>query len=123
MNAALKKAQVKYAQVANAEVKHIQINNAQVKIAQVYSAQVKNSQVKNAQVQLGQAKDFVIHTLQLARYIHPSIVWCFKGEVNMKKTQKVFKSCLAGNKHWAVGNAAALKFRHLLHIKFNVLDH
>ena len=59
---------------------------------------------------------FVIHSLQFARYIHPSLVWCFKGEVNMKKTQKVFKSCLAGNKHWAVGNAAALKFRHLLHI-------
>ena len=66
---------------------------------------------------------FVIHSLQLSRYIHPSLVWCFKGEVNMKKTQKVFKSCLAGNKHWAVGNAAALKFRHLLHIKFNMLDH
>ena len=66
---------------------------------------------------------FVIHSLQFARYIHPSLVWCFKGEVTMKKTQKVFKSCLAGNKHWAVGTAAALKFRHLLHIKFKMLDH
>lgn len=60
---------------------------------------------------------FCLHVYLLARHIHPSITWCYKGEHMMKLSQKLFKSCLSGNKHWNVGRVAALKFRHLLHLK------
>ena len=60
---------------------------------------------------------FVIHSIQLSKHLHPSLAWCFKGENSMKLVQRLFKSCLAGNKHWAVGRVAALKQRHLLHLR------
>lgn len=60
---------------------------------------------------------FCLHVYLLARHIHPSITWCYKGEHMMKLSQKLFKSCLSGNKHWNVGRVATLKFRHLLHLK------
>ena len=60
---------------------------------------------------------FCLHTFKLARFIHPSLVWCFKGEANMKAVQQLWKSCLSGNKHWAVSKSAAYKFRHLMHLK------
>ena len=56
------------------------------------------------------------HSLRFARYIHPYMVWCFKGETMMHKVQKLWKSCLAGAKHWAVANRAALRYRHQLHL-------
>ena len=60
---------------------------------------------------------FCLHTLFLARYIHPSLTWAFKGETTMKAVQTLWRSCLAGNKHWAVCKVAALKMRHLMHIQ------
>ena len=60
---------------------------------------------------------FTIHSLQLAKFIHPALVWCFKGESNMKTVQRMWKSCLDGRNHWRVSKNAALKYRHLLHLK------
>ena len=60
---------------------------------------------------------FTLHSLFLAKDLHPSLTWCFKGESMMKKMQRVFKSCLAANKHFNVGRMSAVKFRHLLYIK------
>ncbi|CAJ1415972.1 unnamed protein product [Effrenium voratum] len=60
---------------------------------------------------------FCLHSLWLARYIHPSIVWCYKGEATMQRLQKLWKSCLDGKKHWQVGKVAAHKERYLLHVK------
>ena len=60
---------------------------------------------------------FTLHSIFLAKDLHPSLTWCFKGESMMKKMQTVFKSCLAGNKHFNVGRMSAVKFRHLLYIK------
>ena len=60
---------------------------------------------------------FCIHSVHLSKNIHPSLVWCYKGETMMKFVQRLWKSCLAGNKHWNVGRVAALKFRHQLHLK------
>ena len=60
---------------------------------------------------------FCLHSLWLARHIHPSIVWCYKGEATMQRLQKLWKSCLDGKKHWQVGKVAAHKERYLLHVK------
>lgn len=60
---------------------------------------------------------FTLHSIFLAEDLRPSLTWCFKGESMMKKMQTVFKSCLAGNKHFNVGRMSAVKFRHLLYIK------
>ena len=63
---------------------------------------------------------FCLHSLFLARYIHPCLVWCFKGEETMQRVQKLWKSCLAGSKHWQVSKKAALKERHLLFLRHKV---
>ena len=60
---------------------------------------------------------FVLHTLKLAKHCHPYLTWCFKNESNMRVVQQLWKSCLSGNKHYAVGNVAALKHRHLQAIR------
>ena len=60
---------------------------------------------------------FTLHSIFLAKDLHPSLTWCFKGESMMKKMQTVFESCLAGNKRFNVGRMSAVKFRHLLYIK------
>ena len=60
---------------------------------------------------------FCLHTMQLSNAIHPYLTWCFKGETKMKAVQRLWKSCLDGNKHWAVAQAAALKNRHLHFLK------
>jgi hypothetical protein len=51
--------------------------------------------------------------MQLSNAVHPYLTWCFKGETKMKAVQRLWKSCLDANKHWAVAQVAALKNRHL----------
>ena len=60
---------------------------------------------------------FCLHTMQLSNAIHPYLTWCFKGETKMKAVQRLWKSCLDANKHWAVAQVAALKNRHLQSLK------
>ena len=60
---------------------------------------------------------FALHSLQLAVYIHPALVWCFKGESTMHSMQYIWKSCLPGTKHFGVSVKAAWKYRHLMHIR------
>jgi hypothetical protein len=62
---------------------------------------------------------FSLHSLQLCGYIHPYVVWCFKGESQMRVCARIWKSCLSGAKHWAVSTRAASKFRHRLHMHFD----
>ena len=63
---------------------------------------------------------FVLHSLQLCEYIHPKMIWCFKGESTMHRLQTLWKSCLHGSKNYQVGQKAALKERHLLWLKHKV---
>ena len=37
---------------------------------------------------------FVLHSLFNARWLHPSLVWCYKGEDQMQRVAKLWKSCL-----------------------------
>eukprot|EP00438_Fugacium_kawagutii_P007178 Skav225019 [mRNA] locus=scaffold3954:89250:89687:- [translate_table: standard] len=60
---------------------------------------------------------YCLHIFQLARHIHPSLTWCFKGEATMKTVQTLWRSCLDAKQHYAVSKVAALKYRHLLHLK------
>ena len=60
---------------------------------------------------------FSMHSLMLARYIHPSMVWCYRGETTMHRLQVLWKSCLPGCKHWQVGMKAAVKESFLLCLK------
>ena len=60
---------------------------------------------------------FVLHALQLSRFIHPFLVWCYKGESTMHRVQTLWKSCLPGSKHWQASKKAAYKERHLLWIQ------
>ena len=57
---------------------------------------------------------FALHSLQFSRYIHPFLVWCYKGESTMHRVQILWKSCLHGSKHWQAAKKAAWKERHLL---------
>ena len=61
---------------------------------------------------------FAIHSILLSSTIHPCLTWCFKGESMMRVAQRLWKSCLAGNKHWNVGNVAARKYLHMLALRF-----
>ena len=61
---------------------------------------------------------FVLHSLQLARHLHPFLVWCYKGETMMHKSQRLWKSCLDGTKHYNVSNKAAVKYMYALHARF-----
>ena len=54
-----------------------------------------------------------LHALQFSKFIHPFMVWCFKGESTMHHIQVLWKSCLHGSKQFQVANKAALKERHL----------
>lgn len=65
---------------------------------------------------------FCQHSLGLAKFVHPSLVWCFKGETTMRSVQRLWKSCLDGRKHWQVGRSAAMKYRHLMHLRRNKRD-
>lgn len=60
---------------------------------------------------------FTLHSLHLSKWVRPYLTWCFKGEANMRSVQQLWKSCLSGNKHFAVGRVAATKQRHLVAIK------
>ena len=63
---------------------------------------------------------FVMHSLYNARWVHPSLVWCFKGEDTMQRVAKLWKSCLDGCKHWQVAKRASWKERHLLAMRSKV---
>lgn len=60
---------------------------------------------------------FALHCLQLSKHVHPFLTWCYKGESTMRRIQCLWKSCLAGSKHFQVANRAALKERHLLNMR------
>eukprot|EP00438_Fugacium_kawagutii_P010151 Skav200440 [mRNA] locus=scaffold559:16017:17858:- [translate_table: standard] len=60
---------------------------------------------------------FTLHTLHLSKWVRPSLTWCYKGESNMRCVQQLWRSCLSGNKHFAVGRVAATKQRHLVALK------
>lgn len=57
---------------------------------------------------------FALHALQFSRFVHPYLVWCYKGESTMHRIQVLWKSCLTGSKHFQVSGRAALKERYLL---------
>ena len=57
---------------------------------------------------------FALHALQFSKFIHPFMIWCYKGESTMHRIQVLWKSCLHGSKHFQVANKAAIKERHLL---------
>ena len=62
----------------------------------------------------------VLHSLYYARWLHPSLVWCYKGEDQMQRMAKLWKSCLDGSKHWQTAKRAAWKERHLLFLRSKV---
>ena len=57
---------------------------------------------------------FALHSLQFSKFIHPFLVWCYKGESTMHRAQTLWKSCLPGSKHWQASKKAAWKERHLM---------
>ena len=63
---------------------------------------------------------FVLHSLFNARWLHPSLVWCCKGEDQMQRVARLWKSCLDGSKHWQTAKRAVWKERHLLFLRNKV---
>ena len=57
---------------------------------------------------------FALHSLQFSKYIHPFLLWCYKGESTMHRAQTLWKSCLPGSKHWQASKKEAWKERHLM---------
>ena len=64
---------------------------------------------------------FVIHSIRLSKFIHPFLVWCFKGETLMHKSRILWQSSLSGTKPHNVANRAALKYRYSLHLRASSL--
>ena len=60
---------------------------------------------------------FVIHSIRWSKFIHPFLIWCFKGETLMHKSRILWQSCLTGTKPHDVANRAALKYRYSLHLR------
>ena len=89
-------------------------------MAQLHSQLLEEFEILNYKVFNMTAKThYCLHSLFFARYIHPYMVWCFKGETTMHRVQGLWKSCLAGVKHFAVSNRAALRYRHQLQINID----
>lgn len=87
-------------------------------MAQLHVCLLEHYEQENVQIwNLTSKTHYCLHTFYLARWLHPSLTWAFKGESTMKAVQTLWKSCLAGNKHWAVCKIAAFKMRHLMHLK------
>ena len=63
---------------------------------------------------------FVLHSLMLSRFTHPSMTWCYKGESTMHRLQVLWQSCIPGVKHWRAAKKAILKDRHLLYQKHKI---
>ena len=63
---------------------------------------------------------FVLHSLFNARWLHPSLVWCYKDEDQMQRVARLWKSCLDGSKHWQTAKRAVWKERHLLFLRNKV---
>lgn len=57
---------------------------------------------------------FALHALQFSKFIHPFMIWCYKGESTMHRIRVLWKSCLPASKHFQVANKAAVRERHLL---------
>lgn len=90
----------------------------QLQMAQVHSQLMDFYKEQNRQLfNLTTKMHFCHHTLAVADAIHPYLTWCFKGETKMRTVQRLWKSCLVGNKHWQVAQRAALKYRHLLSLR------
>jgi len=62
-----------------------------------------------------------LHPIMLSRYVHPYLLWCFKGEDNMQKMSRVLASCLKGNSQTQGLVQAAEKYRLGLHLSFERL--
>ena len=84
-------------------------------MAQIHAILMDHYKAENRQLYNMTSKThFSMHSLMLARYIHPSMVWCYRGETTMHRLQVLWKSCLPGCKHWQVGMKAAVKESFLL---------
>ena len=87
-------------------------------MAQLHVCLLEHYEQENVQIwNMTSKTHYCLHTFYLARWLHPSLTWAFKGESTMKAVQTLWKSCLSGNKHWAVCKIAAFKMRHLMHLK------
>ena len=87
-------------------------------MAQLHVCLLEHYEQQEVQIRnLTSKTHYCLHSFYLARWLHPSLTWAFKGESTMKAVQTLWKSCLAGNKHWAVCKIAAFKMRHLMHLK------
>ena len=60
---------------------------------------------------------FALHSLQFSKYVHPAVIWCFKGESHIHRQQQVWKSCLKGNRPWDVQVTATFKERYLMYLR------
>ena len=108
---------------------HMAIPEAQYK--KVFGAGLTMAQLRNQLSEHFDAEDikifnvtskmhFALHSLQYSKFIHPFLVWCYKGESTMHRAQTLWKSCLAGSKHWQASKKACWKERHLMWLQGKV---
>ena len=48
----------------------------------------------------------MLHVALLAKYLHPAMVWCYKGEDYMRVVQTLLQSCVRGNNPFQAMNKA-----------------
>jgi hypothetical protein len=112
----------RYGFMAVPEPQATQLEKWVLAMAQIHSQLLESFEAQGVKVfNLTAKTHFVVHSIMLARHIHPALVWCFKGETTMHMVQRLWKSCLPGTKHWGVSIKAALKHRHLMHLKLQAM--
>ena len=108
----------RYGYLAVPENEHKKLMTKGLSMAQLHSQILEHFKDEGTKVfNMTSKTHFALHSLQLAVYIHPALVWCFKGESTMHSMQYIWKSCLPGTKHFGVSVKAAWKYRHLMHIR------
>ena len=105
----------RYGYMAIPASQHEELLNAGLNMAQIHSQLHAYYESQDINIFNQTSKThFSLHSLQLSCYVHPYLVYCFKGESTMHRVQTLWKSCLHGSKHWQAAKKAAYKERHLL---------
>lgn len=105
----------RYGYMAIPASQHEELLNAGLNMAQIHSQLHAYYESQDVKIFNQTSKaHFSLHSLQLSCYVHPYLVYCFKGESTMHRVQTLWKSCLHGSKHWQAAKKAAYKERHLL---------
>ena len=110
-----------YGHMAIPEAQYNKVFGAGLTMAQLHNQLSEHFDAEDIKIfNVTSKMHFALHSLQYSKFIHPFLVWCYKGESTMHRAQTLWKSCLAGSKHWQASKKACWKERHLMWLQGKV---